>query len=619
MQLSVPKKLRPAAGGQEDDAPQRTRTKFLGYKTGPQRGSVTSLSSVGGGGIQVDQLQAVDPDAAGILSAENGGFGVDMWGGSRRVFVDRLIGSLPRVASHTLRGLLRRVLLSAAQTPAGPGSGDSLAARRIGALISMGDYAAALDLLSVMPRQGRGPALARLEAELEFLTNDHVAACGRVGDEVTRQSKTAFWQQALVFCQILAGEASKAELALSLLRESEGIDPLFLLLADAMINGEAAKPDNWSAVRPLHLAMINASKAEVPIHAARKHPGLLRLVAVSPHFTAGDRLMAAELGAAIGVFRAGVLKRIYEKIDVPALGATEPKPGTQAAASDLGAPSPETEAALLRATNYRAALAAKIPTVKAEAISQAMQLAGRGQEFAGVARIFAPQLKTIVPSTDLLWFAPVALRTLAAAGEDEQARVWLRLVRTSAAISDESAKLYQDMAPVAYLLGSETIGAKDFPNLAGKENTQALLYLALLDGLNREPPLDHFEPLIMQADEMPPISDVALWMRLVRLNGMAPSSQPEVAVSQFKPAPRQGLAGVAVVSAEVLSAPTAGTHSGETRIGERLLIMTMALGRQPIYEANPIVVREILNGLRRIGLTKEATALAIEATVGSGL
>ena len=52
-----------------------------------------------------------------------------------------------------------------------------------------------------------------------------------VAREVTRR-KESFWQKALIYCQILAGEISKAEFGLTLLQETETVNPTFLALAE---------------------------------------------------------------------------------------------------------------------------------------------------------------------------------------------------------------------------------------------------------------------------------------------------------------------------------------------------------------------------------------------------
>ena len=47
--------------------------------------------------------------------------------------------------------------------------------------------------------------------------------------------------------------------------------------------------------------------------------------------------------------------------------------------------------------------------------------------------------------------------------------------------------------------------------------------------------------------------------------------------------------------------------------------MLLALGDGPLAEANPLVVSEVVRGLHRVGLAKEARGLAMEAAITAGL
>ena len=95
-------------------------------------------------GIQINRLAAVDVDAVGVLSDSQGGFGTNLWNGSQLVFIKRLLAEHPeRVRSHVMRGLLRRVLLSAATPPEGA-EGTAFTAARLESLMAMGEYKASL-------------------------------------------------------------------------------------------------------------------------------------------------------------------------------------------------------------------------------------------------------------------------------------------------------------------------------------------------------------------------------------------------------------------------------------------------------------------------------------------
>ena len=69
--------------------------------------------------VQVEGLTEIDPNSVGSLTPENGGLGTEMWRGTPRHLIERLIPELPdAVRSPLLRDLTKRLLLSAAKLPA---------------------------------------------------------------------------------------------------------------------------------------------------------------------------------------------------------------------------------------------------------------------------------------------------------------------------------------------------------------------------------------------------------------------------------------------------------------------------------------------------------------------
>ncbi len=82
--------------------------------------------------IRVEYLQEVDPEAVGLLEEAQGGFGAGMWKGTPRIVVERLLPRLPTdLTGRAGRALVRRLLLSTAQPPAGDDKGANLVALRV--------------------------------------------------------------------------------------------------------------------------------------------------------------------------------------------------------------------------------------------------------------------------------------------------------------------------------------------------------------------------------------------------------------------------------------------------------------------------------------------------------
>jgi hypothetical protein len=180
-----------------------------------------------GDDIQVDSLGALDEDSIGVLTADKGGLGAGMWAGTPRALAERLVVALPvGVRSPAMRDLMRRLLLSEAVTPAGPPGADSLVALRARALAGMGHLEGLEALLGAMPSRDQDMALARIEADLRFLTHDNARACAVTAQRMV-EDDNLYWQRAFVFCQALAGEGDKAAMGVALLREMGDEDQAF--------------------------------------------------------------------------------------------------------------------------------------------------------------------------------------------------------------------------------------------------------------------------------------------------------------------------------------------------------------------------------------------------------
>ena len=136
-----------------------------------------------GGAISIESLQTMDPDSVGTMTREEGGFGINMWDGTSRDMVEKLLPKLPvNSQSRTMRDMMRRLLLSIAKAPpqnlkSGAGAtGNSIIAMRIERLAAMGDVAGVEALLKVAPNKSQNVALLKSEADVLFLSNDNARA-----------------------------------------------------------------------------------------------------------------------------------------------------------------------------------------------------------------------------------------------------------------------------------------------------------------------------------------------------------------------------------------------------------------------------------------------------------
>ncbi len=599
-------------------APRWTPPEARQYRGGPGRLPEGATPSILGTSVQIDQLQAADPESIGVLSVEAGGLGFEMWKGTVRPLIDRLLPMLPvNSPSPALRGLMLRLLLSPGVTPKATPASPNLPAVRVGLLMRMAEYAEAGQLLNALPREIRSGALLRSDVDRLLLSGEMAPACALVAREVQTDT-TAYWQKALVFCQILAGESDKASLGLSLLREVGVSDAKFFRLAEAAIAKTPTAIENPEGLTALHLAMAIFGKAEFPETVLKTTDSrLLKALLKEPTTAPARKLEAIERAAEIGLLRGDGLWQIY----ADTIGDLV-KPEADDA---------ETATVLQRAALYRAAVLTPVPTAKAEAVGQALQSARADGRYSGVARLFQPLLAAIPPSLDLLWFAPDAMSAAAAAADAKIAGAWFRLIRTSALMQTDARPVLAAVTPLARII-----------NLAGADNADKILsaaaplaepaptstpapeikarrdvamnlsIAALLAGLGDRVADTAWWPAAgAAARDQISFPDPGVWLRLARINGGASAAvQPETQVAASTGA---------VVEVELASpsAGPAGRLKHPAKVGERVLLTLLVIGEQRLDQISPVILYEALRGLRLAGLEDVARALAVEAMLTS--
>jgi len=589
--------------------------------------------AVSGGGIQVDQLLAINANEAGILVHDTGALGIDMWQGTPASLVTRLIPALPLNApSSTMRKLMRRLLLSPARAPKGEHGGPSLISSRIRKLMMIGDLKGAADLLKVLPDVKREPALVRLETDLSFLTYDTSHACAIAVREMPLQP-TPYWQKAFNFCEIINGREDKASLGLSLMRELGEADDIYFLLAEALIAKEPLVLSNLPNPTPLHLAMIREANVTFPADVLSSNtPFVSRAVATSSLASKGLRLEAAERADVAGALPKAALRQLYASVEFSEADRANP---LSRAEVEFGP--------MVRALLYHTALTQTVPTAKAEATSRAFALARDEGRYASTVQVFEPVLRRIPPSADLRWFAPQAVRAFLVIGDQAQAQAWYQIIQTSAGQDADSQKALAQFRPVAWLFkfadqnisGPEIISAwsdanKNDPDVTGK----AALLFNVLEALGFEIPPEAWTPYI-NATPRQGVSLPApgLWRRILALangnidardrreqdpaGGLVLSSVPAMpnALTTGEGAEKLGKQ----VSSQVIAAPLDEPGGPAVRVGETVLLSLIALGNAGPENIDPFVLREILRAMGRVGLKKEARALALDAVLARGL
>lgn len=592
--LAPPRRLAPAA------RPANTAAPAEDERTGGGRSEPAVESS---------PLATIDLETVGTLGPENGGLGTALWRGTERRFVEEMLPRLPvNASSPTMRDLMRRLLLTSAAAPEGKNRAKSLIALRVRLLAAMGDLNGLSGLLAALPGNVTDSRLLEVEADARFLANDNARACAIAASQV-EVDDSAYWQKAMVFCEILAGDPGTADLGLSLLRELGEDDSAFFSLAGMLLSGSGGTLKSLPRATSLKLAMARAAKAQLPPDVvASTNPGVLRTIAVNPNVPPEVRLDAAERAEAAGALATESLRQLYSSIDFSAEDLAKPL----SRAREMGGP-------IARALLYHLALAQNVPTAQAEIVKNALDIARAEGRYGAAARVFSPVVAKIEPSAALLWFAPDAIRLMLSNDTPDGARPWFSLLQSSSLFQEDSAVEVVRLTPLVRLVGTMGLEkeprdldawwaqVKDRPGAAGDA---ALLY-SMLSALGDDVGFAAWRQLEAPAG-MSPVAMIhpALWFRLQAATRQARAA----AASAAEQRARDG-----EDPAEADSDKTDGTAFVPPHRGEIVLLGLVGLGEAGSARAAPQVISQVLRSLRAVGLEEEARALALEAALAAGL
>jgi hypothetical protein len=562
LMLAPPTVLLPQAGGQPDAEPESTPDVE---------------------GIEVSRLAEMDPESIGILDPERGGLGSDLWRGTERRVVEQLLPRLPGMMhSAGMRNLARRLLLSNAAAPterpdAAPSRRVNLLALRIDRLAAMGDYPGLSALLQVVPQRYDDEPVARARIEALLLQGRTAEACTEVRPGVAAHRGNPYWRKALVFCQILSGEADEASLGVALLREEgEQQDPAFFQLADNLTGLSGGALSVWPH-SALHFAMLQAVGQPLPDEMLDEmSPGLLVSLANTPANGLEQRAQAAERAVSLGLLHPDELADIYDSYEFSAAQLANAISSAEALSG------PERRALL-----FQAAWGQTVPSARAEIVNVALDEARAEGAYQLAVRLYVPLIADFPRKPELAWFAGAAGRALYATGRFEAAAAWLTLARQEALINAQAAMAVAALWPYSRLAsgvapareGNLTVWAESRQDLAQMEIArQQLLLRAAFQGLGE--------------------SDPMIWADLV---GIEPAEA----------------AGRAAPDAALVYALSEASQFG--RLGETVLLALLALGEAGPAGSDPLVLHEVLAALTRVDLVAEARMLAIEAAVANGI
>lgn len=523
-------------------------------------------------GVQVERLGAIDPAGLGLLREADGGLPRNLWQGTDRGQIERLVAGLRPTPSPTVLNLARRLLLSEADIPPGDTGQPGLFATRIDRLMALGDPDSAFQLARLAP--GGGATMRTVDAA--FLADRSQDACAAL-TSVPDAARDAGWSKAFAFCRVLAKDVAGGNLQAGLLRERGEADPIFLALMAQLSGYGDSKPIDIKAPTPLQIAMLKAGdKPPTAATVEAMPPAGARLVVDIAAAPAETRWQAAERAFLHGALPVEGLRAAYAKDEIAAKDV----------AAMLAAKAADTARA--RAALYQA-VQRSAPAERAKALGAALERL-RSREGGLETQLAMPHLETLLavkPAPAEIGLAPSAVRLLLVAGQEAAADEWeqlLRLEGRGGAI--QAAREAVRLLPLVAIATGERLEPADLRDwidawraggpIEGFEG-RAVALLSALQGLGREVPPD-------------------IWGRLAASGAPTIGRRPNVATVQA-----------------MRTAAQAG------RTGETIAYVLIALGGDSAAVIEADALATVLDSLVRIGFEREARRLALEAAIGRGL
>ena len=529
-------------------------------------------------GIEVGSLEAIDPDAAGVLLPGIEPFSSDFWSGSRRSRVEALLPRLPAaVPSVAMRRLALALLTSPAQPPAGQGEAGALVLARVGRLVDMGARDASLALLESAGPEGGQTLSARIENDRLLAALDLDVACEQILGKAGRAGD-GYWRRVRILCQAHAGLIEAATLGLELLLETDAApDQVFDDTIYAMAGLAEPAVDPLADPTPLRVAAWRLAQLAIPAEAvSRAAPDLLPALAGAPASLPGIRLVAAERAEAAGTLPIEALRDLYRAM------AFSPEERADALEQVETLEPPLGRALMLQAIEAQTA-----PALQAELLAAALALAEAQGAHGSTARALAHLVRTVPPAPEQGWFSGAAGRALMAAGDHDAAAAWYALASEEAPRDADAARSAVRLWPLM-LLSAEEVYLKTAPFEA---------WLALrADRGGEAVALARANWLAVLVDALGGRIDPEIWDRLML---------DERAVATRAPAPALAIG--------LQKAAEGGL------LGETVLLALLLIGDDGPAAAGIATVGPVVSSLVSAGLREEARAIALEAALAAGL
>jgi hypothetical protein len=370
------------------------------------------------------------------LDASNGGLSAELWKGSPRPLVEKLLSAAALPAeSPSLNRLARKLLLTTAIAPQGK-SDQNLKDLRVEKLLALGQTqkAAALADLSKNKPLKSDVQLDLLSALM--LQEDAKDACATVPSFMNEKSSPA-WQKLMILCQLRYGDAKAAQLSLELLRDQMGRDSvsdIFLGLATKNLIGQSKiLPRRLTPLQPVNLALLRQIGLPLPTETfAKSDAAFSQVLLQAKAADEGDKLAYADKLGERGLIGAKELAAVYKSFPKDATG--------------------KETAARQRARLYQDMSTQTSPVSILSAADRFVQTLDGATASGTATELLADVLKTIPADENLKKYATLATQVFVFAGKPEEATPWLKIARSS----EENKARLLELWPVLAVSGLVT-------------------------------------------------------------------------------------------------------------------------------------------------------------------
>lgn len=522
-------------------------------------------------------LSQVDPWGVGWLAAADGAIPTTFWANTTSDALAPIFAGLQaKDLSPATRALLRRIVLSRGKAPA---DSSALTPERLRLMEQLGETTHSADLRKRYAETEWGGSGERLSVEVELVSGKK-DACTRAAN---KPAADRTWMPIRAYCATLNGDVTAANLALEQIAAADEAFGVWLMAATGVMTAPGPRKPEGRYASAFEAAVSVAAKLSVPANAMAAVPADVAAAIVLSSDATLEQKRAALRPALDGgrIKSADVLAVLTAKDETPAA-----KP-----ANTRGTP---TRPDLLAAALAIFATADAKPDARAQAYADALKAAETPSDARLAAIALTDAIKALPKSTVTAPHAETFARATLFAGDTKQAADWRKLMAT---LPTESADAWA-AARVDLLLS--------YAGAAGEKPG------AILDRMIAAAPPPAPPEAGKPAPKTATPADKQLDLRRIenaRVLFLYPGTGRDLSPAQRALLATQRTAGRGVSDAAIMRVTSAADQDAK---GEAALAIIAQIGADP-SALSFAGLSDLLAQLRRIGLEKDADALALEA------